>query len=121
MPLSVILFWRPLAALCLGAPQRVLLGVSVVEDKVSVVEQLAPGLPRAGLPRARAPHALHVRVVDAELVVVLEVNSIALLKFQQTFQQTFQQSFYSSVEFPVVLETLLKTLLKSLLRFQQRY
>ena len=25
----------------------------------------------------------------------LEVNSIALLKSQQTFQQTFQQSFYS--------------------------
>ena len=35
---------------------------------------------------------------------VLEVNSIALLKSQQTFQQTFQQSFYSSVGHPVVLE-----------------
>ena len=43
----------------------------------------------------------------------LEVNSIALLKSQQTFQQ----SFYSSVRRPVVLETLLK----SLLRFQQSY
>ena len=48
---------------------------------------------------------------------VQEVNSIALLKSQQTFQQTFQQSFYSSVGHPVVLETLLKTLL----RFQQSY
>ena len=38
--------------------------------------------------------------------VVLEVNSIALLKSQQTFQQ----SFYSSVVHPVVLETLLKSL-----------
>ena len=47
----------------------------------------------------------------------LEVNSIALLKSQQTFQQ----SFYSSVGHPVVLETLLKSVLKSLLRFQQSY
>ena len=47
----------------------------------------------------------------------LEVNSIALLKSQQTFQETFQQSFYSSAGHPVVLETLLK----SLLRFQQSY
>ena len=53
--------------------------------------------------------------------VLLEVNSIALLKSQQTFQQTFQHSFYSSVGHPVVLETLLKSLLKSLLRFQQSY
>ena len=48
-----------------------------------------------------------------ELSVEQEVNSIALLKSQQTFQQ----SFYSSVGHPVVLETLLK----SLLRFQQSY
>ena len=41
--------------------------------------------------------------------VPLEVNSIALLKYQQ--------SFYSSVGHPVVLETLLKSLLK----FQQSY
>ena len=45
--------------------------------------------------------------------VLLGVNSIALLKSQQTFQH----SFYSSVGHPVVLETLLK----SLLRFQQSY
>ena len=45
------------------------------------------------------------------------LNSIALLKSQQTFQQAFQQSFYSSVGHPVVLETLLK----SLLRFHQSY
>ena len=38
----------------------------------------------------------------------LGINSIALLKSQQTFQQSFQQSFYSSVGHPVVLETLLK-------------
>ena len=46
-------------------------------------------------------------------VVALSVkqglNSIALLKSQQTFQQSFQ----SSVGHPVVLETLLKTLLKT--------
>ena len=49
----------------------------------------------------------------------LEVNSIALLKSQQTFQQ----SFYSSVRHPVVLEkkTLLKSLFKGMLRFQQNY
>ena len=49
MPLPVKLFWGPLAPLRLGAPQRVPLGVTVVEDKVPVVEQLAPGLTRAGL------------------------------------------------------------------------
>ena len=56
--------------------------------------------------------------VEGEVALVaqeaqLGVNSIALLKSQQTFQQ----SFYSSVGHPVVLETLLK----SLLRFQQSY
>ena len=47
--LPVKLFRGSLAPLRLGAPQRVPLGVPVVEDKVSVVEQLAPGLTRAGL------------------------------------------------------------------------
>ena len=47
--LPVKLFGGSLAPLRLGAPQRVPLGVPVVEDKVSVVEQLAPGLTRAGL------------------------------------------------------------------------
>ena len=47
--LPVKLFGGPLAPLRLGAPQRVPLGVPVVEDKVPVVEQLAPGLTSAGL------------------------------------------------------------------------
>ena len=68
-------------------------------------------------------HPVDVSVVEG--VGVLGVNSIALLKsqqtFRQTFQQTFQQSFYSSVGHPVVLKTLLKSLLKRLLRFQQSY
>ena len=67
----------------------------------------------AALPHAKVGGA--VRPLDVE-DQVLEVNSIALLKSQQTFQQ----SFYSSVVHPVVLE-LLKSLLKSLLRFQQSY
>ena len=41
-----------------------------------------------------------------EAVKSLEVNSIALLKYQQTFQQ----SFYSSVGHPVVLAGLGKIL-----------
>ena len=64
---------------------------------------------------------LRLQMTVAPLGIVhfrpLEVNSIALLKSQQTFQQTFQQSFYSSVAHPVVLTTMLKILLKSLLRF----
>ena len=47
----------------------------------------------------------------------LEVNSIALLKYQRTFQQTFQQSF----QYYRVYHTTIKTLLKTLLRFQQSY
>ena len=39
-------------------------------------------------------HPVDVSVVEG--VGVLGVNSIALLKSQQTFQQTFQQSFYST-------------------------
>ena len=52
------------------------------------------------------PHAL-AREGEIQPGGPLEVNSIALLKSQQTFQQ----SFYSSVGPPVVLETLSKSLL----------
>ena len=85
---------------------------------------VVPGVPVDGVhDDVKVVRGLVEEVVERadDLKTVLEVNSIAMLKSQQTFQKTFHQSFYSSVGHPVVLETLLKSLLKSLLRFQQSY
>ena len=95
-------------------------GHAVVSECAPRGEFLVAKVARNGL-LAVGLHVGPQGLVVLEPLGALEVNSIALLKSQQTFQQPFQQSFYSSVGHPVVLETLLKSLLKNLLRFQQSY
>ena len=93
-----------------GAP-----GERVAQVEELAVREVLEGGQTAGRVRVPLQPLLVGDLGDAQ--PALEVNSIALLKSQQTFQQTFPLSFYCSVGHPVVL----KTLLKSLLRFQQSY